>query len=159
MESTTSSGPIRLSFESKRQIVVIPENQDRFLTTASAAAQACQQAEKQSEWVEQFKEFLGFIHQWCIDHGDKVHSCYVTIGDHSLNVLVCLKGDDYDFELDDQLAELDLALFDRYPVCTADVIQIPNQNALTEQFLPKQASSEAMQVYGDGAGSSEAGTA
>jgi hypothetical protein len=142
----TAAGPLRLSFASKQQVVVIPENEDRFLTTSRAAAQACQQAERLREWEGQFKEFLGFINTWCQEHEQKVRSCFVTVGDHSLNVLVFIRGDDYNFDLDDELADLDLALFERYPVCSADVLQVPNQQALTEQLLPSQTSPEALMV-------------
>ena len=153
----TATGPIRLSFESKQHVVVIPENEDRFLMTSQAAAHACQQAEKKHEWDAQFKEFLGFINGWCGVRNEKVRACFVTIGDHSLNVLVLLQSNDYDFDFDDDLAELDLALFQKFPLCKADVIQIPNQSALTVELSLVQLSSEALVVYGDGAGSPESG--
>lgn len=151
---TTTTGPIRLSFESKQTVVVIPENEDRFLITSRAAAQACQRAESEQEWSAQFSDFLKFLHGWCESHSDKVRACYVTVGDNGMNVLILLRSDHYDFDFDDDLADLDLTLFQQFPMCTADVIQVPDQPALIEEVQSDQLESEALIVYGDGAGSS-----
>ena len=142
-------GTIRLSFESKEQVVVIPENEDRFITTASAAAAACQQAQDSRAFDEQFSTMLGFVHEWCVKRPEKVRACYVTVGDHGLNVIVCTHTGDYDFDFDDDVAELDLSLFQNFPLCKTDVLQLPQQGALTDQFPSDAVTSDALVVYAD----------
>lgn len=147
MDHSIASEPVRLSFESKQQVIVVPENEDRFLTTASAAALACQQAEAGKEFRSQFEDLLAFVHEWCEGQAAKVRACYLTVGDVGLNVIVCLQGDDYDFEFDDPIAELDLEIFRRFPKCKVEVMQIPNQEALTDQ-IPTASTSEVLLIYG-----------
>lgn len=142
-------GTIRLSFASKEQVVVIPENEDRFITTASAAAAACQQALDSRFFDEQFSAMLGFLHQWCVERPDKVRACYVTVGDHGLNVIVCTHTHDYNFDFDDEIAELDLSLFQNFPLCKTDVLQLPQQDALTNQFPSDAVTSDALVVHAD----------
>jgi len=151
-----TSGPIRLSFESKEQVVVVPENKDLFVITENAAAQACQQAQNGTQFGEQFSEFLGFIHSWCMKHSDRVRACYVTVGDIGLNVLLCQHAEDFDFDFDDEVAELDLALFNQFPLVRAEVLQIPNQCGTTSELSP-ETPDEVLVVYGDGSRPSSSG--
>jgi hypothetical protein len=148
MATRSKHKPIRLHFESSRQVVVVPEDNDIFITTANAAARACKQSQAGVEWSKQWNDFLVSLNKWCSKHGDKVEAGYVTIGDSALNVLICLKRADYDFELEDELAELDLSLSREYPMVVAEVIQIPNQNEL-RAGLDEEA---PVVVYGDGSG-------
>jgi hypothetical protein len=46
----TQSKPIQLTFRSVEQVVVEPDDQDRFVTTAQEAARACQQAQAGKDW-------------------------------------------------------------------------------------------------------------
>lgn len=144
---TVKSNPIRLRFESREQVVVIPDDEDRFVITEGEAARACKRAVDDKEWKEQFDPFLLFIHDWCEEHASDVKAGYVTIGDIGLNVLICIKSKDYSFDIEDTLVELDFALADQFPSCETEVMQIPNQDTLTDVL-----SSEAMMVYGDSEG-------
>ncbi len=147
---TTKIDPIRLDFQSKRQVVVSPDDEDRFVTTEGEAAIACKQWSNREMFKEQFNAFLTEIHDWCEVRSAKVRSCFVSIGDSSLNILICTHGVDYDFEFDDAIVNLDVSLSEKFPLCIAELLQIPNQAALTKE-LPK----EALWVYGDGGRTSQ----
>jgi hypothetical protein len=123
---------------------VIPDDEDRFVTTAAKAARACKSAAEEKQWNEQFTAFLASIHRWCAVHADRVRAGYVTVGDSSLNVLIGLKEAHYDFDFEDTLVALDMELAERFPQCIAEVLQVPNQEGLTSEL-----SSEALCVYGD----------
>ncbi|MBI1901024.1 MAG: hypothetical protein HYS13_07930 [Planctomycetia bacterium] len=126
--------------------MVEPDDEDRFVVTAREAALACKQALDSIEWSKQWNDFLVRVHAWCQDHSSAVKAGYVTVGDSALNVLVCVKATDYNFDLEDELAEFDLELSQQFPLCRADVMQIPNQSEL-KSGLPGEA---ALVVYGDG---------
>lgn len=96
-----------------------PEDQDRFVITASEAARACKQAQDSIEWGRQWNDFLVFMNQWCKSRADKVDAGYVTIGDSALNVLICVTAGDYDFDMEDEIAELDLEISKKFPLCCA----------------------------------------
>jgi hypothetical protein len=146
--------PIQLHFESNTQVMVVPDDEDRFFTTASEAARACRQMEQSKDWNKQWNDFLVHINRWCENHSDAIEAGYVTVGDSALNVLLCLKSSDYDFGLEDTIADLDLELSEKFPLCTAEVIQIPNQPELRAGFQQ-----EIIAVYGDGERSSKASAA
>jgi len=149
----TASRPIHLTFRSVEQVVVEPDDNDRFVTTAAEAARACQQAQATKEFQEKFKLFLGHIHEWCKSRGDNIESGYVDVGDGGLRVNICMKADDFDFEFDDQITELDIELAREFPECVAEVTQLPRhvcrQLDLDTEF--------SLQVYGDSGRTPEAG--
>ncbi|MEX0716151.1 MAG: hypothetical protein WD066_06175 [Planctomycetaceae bacterium] len=143
--SSTGTKPLQLSFESRQQVVVVADDEDRFVTTAGEAARACKRAADDQEFIAQFRAFLARVHEWCEIHSAAVEKGFVTITDGGLHVLLCLANPNYDFDLEDELVELDLELADDFPLCTAEVLQVPKQQALATEL-----SSEALLVYGDG---------
>jgi hypothetical protein len=149
----TTAKPITLSFRSEVQVVVEPDDSDRFVTTAAEAARACQQAQAGQEFRAEFEHFLSFVHGWCITHKDKVDRAFVDIGDGGLRVNICMKSADFDFEFDDKVTDLDIELLERYPKCIAEVTQFPG--SIGKQLEPD--SEFAVIVYGDGSGTSESG--
>jgi hypothetical protein len=148
----TQSKPIQLTFRSVEQVVVEPDDQDRFVTTAQEAARACQQAQAGKDWSGEFNRFLSSVHEWCVGHQDRIESCYVDIGDGGLRVSVCVDADDFDFEFDDEITEFDIKLAEMFPNVLSEVTQIPRQVSLRVE-LP----SSALCVYGDGERTSRAG--
>ena len=152
MPTRTRRKLIQLDFRSEETVIVTSNDEDRFVTTSSEAALACRQVEDSREWRRQWNEFLAFLHQWCKKHHGFVESGCVSVGDSGLNVLVCTHNEDYDFSIEDDLVKLDLSLAKRFPLCCADVMQIPNQRSLRSEL-----SSESLLVYGDGKRSSASG--
>lgn len=147
------SKPIQLHFQSTNQVTVVPDDEDRFVTTESEAARACQQFEHSREWSRQWNDFLVHVNRWCEAHDDVIDAGYVTVGDSALNVLLCLRMPDYDFAIEDEIADLDLELSERFPLCIAEVIQIPNQPELRAGLQQ-----EIIAVYGNGERPSKAST-
>lgn len=153
-KTRTRAKPIQLHFESTNQVMVVPDDEDRFFTTESEAARACKQVENSREWSQQWNNFLVHINRWCKAHKGDIEAGYVTVGDSALNVLLCLHRPNYDFSLEDDIADLDLELAEKFPLCTAEVLQIPNQPHLRAAFQQ-----EVIAVYGDGDRASKPSTA
>lgn len=143
---TTPQRPIHLNFHSVEQIVVVPDNEDRFCVTMREAAQACKRAEDEKEWQQDFNRFLVFLHQWGTDHATLADSLLVKVSDGTLNVLVCTVGEWYDTDLDDTISGLDLTLVKEFPWLVADVMQVP-RSVLRGDRIPIE---KAILVYGDG---------
>lgn len=139
--------PLRLDFKSERRVVVVTEDEDRFVTTSRQAALACRHAEDQEDWSEEFQAFLGRIHEWCKLHKSLIDRAYVAFGEEGLKVFLVTKGTDYCSELDDPAGALDSELPEEFPRCPADVMHLPNRplEALNTFFSPP----EALQLYGD----------
>ncbi len=141
--------PIRLDFRSVEQVVVVPEDEDRFVTSSREAAEACRQVQNQEAWKRDFEAFLVAVHEWCKAHVEVVSHAYLGVGDEGLKVFVVTVGNEYQPEFDDELTSLDLDLAKRFARCPADVLQLPAapSESLTSFFAPES----AIQIFGDGA--------
>jgi hypothetical protein len=141
----TKSGPIELSFQSVKQVLVVADDGDRFFTTAREAARACKQADNDREFNEQFNSFLRRLHEWSLAHEKDVSALYVTVADSGLNVVACLESDEYKFDFEDSIVDLDIELAEKFPLCPAEVMQVPKQDSIISD-LP----AEALVVYDKG---------
>jgi hypothetical protein len=74
-----------------------------------------------------------------------VRATYVYPGDGFLNALVCIQGEDYRFDFDDAVTELDIDLARQFDWLTAEVMQAPEKAREGHVSLE-----EAILVYGDG---------
>src|SRR3990172_5015939 len=95
---TTTAGPIRIHFRDDAPVVVTPDDEDRFVTTASEAARACRQAQDMLRWKREFDEFLAVVYRWCVRQKDVVSCAYVTFSPDGLQVFVVTSGDRYRFD-------------------------------------------------------------
>ena len=140
------SAPLVLTFGSSERLEVIAEDRHRFYTTVSKAAEACKGAADTALWIEQFKDLLNDLHKWCKEHASSVENCYVSWTEGQLKVFVTTPGEDYQFDFDDAITDLEIRLASVYPDCSAAVIQLPESppNELTSFFSPE----EAIQTYG-----------
>lgn len=138
--------PIRLDFTSVMQVVVTPENKDRFVTTSKEAAHACKVAEDSKAWGGEFDQFLMFVHEWCAQYAHEALKCFVGVSDEGLTVFVVTKGAEYNFGFDDAITALNLEIADKFPSISANAIQVPNvaeDNLASFVSLP-----HAIQVHG-----------
>ena len=152
--SEISAGPIHLDVRSVQQVIVHPEDEDRFMMTAKEAARACERAQNEKELREQFSKLLLYLRDWCVTHGNDVRAAYVYSGDGFLNVLICTVGDQYRFDFDDAVTNLDLDLTREFDWLTAEVMQVPDKAREGQASLQK-----AIIVYGDGSSSRPTGNA
>lgn len=144
---TTAAAPIRLDFHSVQQVVVTDEDGDRWVTTVREAANASRSALDQKEWKSEFEGFLAHIHEWAKKRADVVSAAYVGIGAEGLTGVIVTKGQEYRYDLDDEVTNLDIELANKFPNCRADVLQSPEGEP--ESRIPYLAAERALQVYGD----------
>ena len=155
MSPTTSTGPIQLHYDGG-QVVVTPEDKDRFVMASQHAVSACQNALAVDRLVEQFqKEFLRPLYTWCCDHKDGIRACYLPFPFLSvpIKVFVVAESAKFSFVLSEAIADLELQFQeDRWP---CDILQISSGSIDEIQvfFNPAQ----SLQVYGNGDSSSAPG--
>lgn len=146
-KETKMPSPIRLDFQSVQQVVVTDKDGDRWVTTVREAAQACRSALDQKEWAEQFGAFLARIHEWAKEHADVVSAAFVGVSSEGLTGVIITKGQDYRYDFDDDVTELDIELANRFPSCRADVLHSPEGEP--ESRIPYIPLDRAVQVYGN----------
>lgn len=143
--SKAQQRPLKLDFRSERTVVVVPEDEDRFVVSSREAALACRRAADEKDWQNEFRSFLAAVHTWCERHSDSIDGAYLALGDEGLKVFLITAKDEYDFSLDDEVAQLGIELAGSFPDCPTDVLHVPNMDPkdLRSFFSP----SRAMQLY------------
>jgi hypothetical protein len=146
-----SKGPIQLHYAGG-QVVVTPEDQDRFVLASQHAVSACQNAVVLGRLINQFRtEFLGKLHEWCKDHSGSVRACYVPFPSCgcTIKVFIVARSETFDFELSDLIADLEMEYDSAGWPC--DILQIATglPEELQVFFDPEQ----SIQVCDDGNGS------
>jgi hypothetical protein len=155
MLDQTERRPLRLHFASANGSVLVAEDRRRIASTIAGAAHACRQAENSSGWTEQFQGYLGELHRWCAQRAEAVEACYVAWGEGGLTVYVVTIAHDYQFDLDDDLHELDRRLAQAYPDCPSEVLQLPGGSV--EELMSFFSPESSVQVYGDAPAASPEG--
>jgi hypothetical protein len=138
--------PVVIRPDATKKVEVVGPDKHRFYVTMQDAAESCAKGVDLALWREQFQEFLADLGCWCSQNATSVARCYVTWGEGHLKVFVTVTGNEYRFDLDDILTDLELTLTRIYPDHYASVLQIPEAPAgeLASFFSP----GKAIQVYG-----------
>ncbi|MFH1023463.1 MAG: hypothetical protein V1809_08735 [Planctomycetota bacterium] len=101
--------PLQLKWQERnRQIVITPEDEDRFAVTVEAAIAACRAVEGMGKFRSQFKTLLKRLAEWLGKHGGDVSNSYITVRDADLLFLVVQKAKAYQRDFEDALTELDI---------------------------------------------------
>jgi len=146
MDVRTDFEPIRLCFEEgKREVVITPEDQDRFMTTVNAVIEACKAQEDEKRFCFQFMSLLRDpLARWIKEHADAIHSAYLTIREPGILFLVALRPEKAnDSDLEDSLTELDVSVANdpNYDLVSMSVFSLPyvNEESLLQFLNPKLA--------------------
>jgi hypothetical protein len=140
-----SSEPIRLHFTDQTRVVVTPEDEDRFTTTAAEAVRACKNAQEVLSWREEFEKFLTHVYGWCRTR-ETIAKAYLAFSDEGLELFILTRGSEYRFDLDDDISELDLDLGKGFKKCPTEITQLPETpvRSLHAFFDP----GSALEIYG-----------
>ena len=115
---------IRLSYTDSGRVLVTPDDEDRFVLTAQNAVKACQDQRRSEEAIKRFKsDLIVPLVDWCKRHVDRVHACYIPVPAGFVQVFIVGASSKYDFALGEQVAALELSLFDAG--WRVNVLQIP----------------------------------
>jgi hypothetical protein len=100
--------PVALQNRSSRPILIVPEDEDRFVIPEKVAVKACNDELDRSRREQEFsEEFLVPMIAWCESNKSKVRGCYVASQDrYVVSVFVVTTQVKYDFEFSGKLVEL-----------------------------------------------------
>jgi len=91
------------------QILVVPEDQDRFVIKVNRLVSACRHEQQRERFEAQFRVLLDQIAKW-LKNRDEVDSAYLTLRDGGLAFVAVTKHAEYNEQFDDALSELDLKI-------------------------------------------------
>ena len=129
MQNTAQKTPIQLSAaDADRQVVITQEDEDRFSLTCAQAIEACKFHTNRKIWFEELASLFGFVQSWIKDNLPKVNSCYAAPRGGQVVIFIVPTAKSFDFELSDALADLSLALSEKFQQISSDVMQIPGKD-------------------------------
>lgn len=117
--SIATAEPIRLRYSEKdAQVLVEPEDQDRFILCVQEAIMACRiLAEYKILFEKQLNYLKNLLGEWARDRKNKIHKVFLTLQDARMLFLVVMKEAAYDPVLEEELTALDLKIA-RDPNCS-----------------------------------------
>ena len=110
MGTNTVRSTIQLSFGDESQIVVTPEDQDRFAISVNDAIDACRAHAKEREFQTQHSLLMTLLKEWLNGKLSRVDRAFLTARDGGLLFLVVQKEQQLDEDLQDALTDLDIRI-------------------------------------------------
>jgi hypothetical protein len=89
------------------QVVVTPDNENRFVVRMAEAIAACEGLEQNQRAQDKYNLLLTRLATWIGKHAASVRDAYVTTRDNGLCFIVVQKSPAYDRGFQDAVAELD----------------------------------------------------
>ena len=152
------------SIQQKRSVVALVEGTnddlkvvrldgDRFIITAQQAIDACSLASSAARFQPQFHDLMDTLYSWIERRKAKISSAFVSIGKEGILFLVVQRKIKADFDLEDELVELDLKIatdnkLDLIPFNTLLVPQVSEevlQSFLSSGTIVSQVNAEQRQ--------------
>ncbi len=142
--TTTHPKPVRLTFRDG-EVMVTAKDQDIFFISAEKATEACRNVTRQEERVSSFTDgFIIPLATWCKEHAQAISACYVVPPESAvLPVYVVGAGEQYDFELAEQLVALAYVFEKNWSVHLSQIPKCDNEELAGYFSLDR-----ALQVYG-----------
>ena len=94
--------------ERDRKVMVVWENEDRFMTTVEDAARACHQASQNKVFQEQFSRLIDHLAAWVRQYQERFAHAFLTMRDYGLLFVVVQRDTPMDVVLNERLLDLDL---------------------------------------------------
>jgi hypothetical protein len=129
-------------------VVLHPEDNDLFMRTGKQVIEACRLGISIEVWIDEFNNMMSEVARWAKEHAASVRSCHCVPLGPRITLFFSPQGDSYNFDLAENLAELNAELIKKFNVGMVEVRQIPF--AQIDRFLDPE---KARLVHGDpGAG-------
>lgn len=118
MRVPTQNEPVVLNIQrTDRQVVVIPQDGDRFCMRVDQAVLACKVF---NDYVDRFRDQVNYLKdvlgRWIDTHTANVDKAFLTLRDGRFYLLLVMKGYEFDDELEDAISDLLLSV-SKDPLC------------------------------------------
>ncbi len=103
---------------------------DQFILTAQQAINACSLATDAARFHTQFQELLEMLYGWVEERKARITSAYISIGQDGINLLIVQKELKADFDLENELVDLDLVVAnsDAFDLVPFNTLLVPKVN-------------------------------
>lgn len=139
-----TSRSIREAVDGERQFVLHPENDDLFVRTGRQVIEACRLGISVEVWFGECKDMFEHVSEWARGHAGQVIACYAVPRGTGIGLFLVPKSQSFNFDLADELADLNRELVQKFNVGTVEIHQVPGDEL--GRFLVIE---ESRQVYSD----------
>lgn len=111
--------------DAKQQFLISPENKDLFMRTGKQVVEACQLGISVETWLQELIATFDFVRRWAKENQERIRSCYCSPDGGRVTFFVAPRSESFDFDIADDLAELNIQLIREFNVGRVEIHQIP----------------------------------
>jgi hypothetical protein len=130
--------------DGSRPVVLRPENNDVFVSTGKQVIAACSLGISLDLWLNEMASMVRFVSEWTEKHQDSVAACFVEPRPRCTMLFFVPKSSHFDFDLADELVQLNAQVVKDFNVGMVETHQIPRDEL--DRFLNPEMSK---QIYGE----------
>lgn len=130
--------------EATRQILLRPENNDAFVRTGRQVIAGCELGISIDLWIDELNSLIGHVVEWTSGHAKSVSACFIEPRPRCIMLFFVPVSSGFDFDLADELVQLNAKLMKDFNVGMIETHQIPEREL--DRFLNHAV---ARQIYGD----------
>lgn len=126
-ETQESSSVQRISEkqDGQRQFLLHPEDNNLFVRTGKQVIDSCRLGISVELWLEELSSVMKEVESWCEARKDRVRSCYCAPRIAKLAFFFLPVAERFDFDLADELADLNSHLLKDFNVGMVETHQVP----------------------------------
>jgi hypothetical protein len=117
--------------------VLHPSNDDLFARTGKQIIEACELSISISVWLEELNQMLAEVKEWCGQRADKIMACLAEGRGSEVLLFFVPVGKQFNFDLADELADLNRSLVTDFNIGMVEVGQIPSTEVARFMDLEK----------------------
>jgi hypothetical protein len=121
-KQTTATKHIR---EQDGDFLLHPSNNDLFAQTGKQIIEACKLSISVGVWLDELNRMLAEVKQWCGGRSDKIAACLAEGRGSEVLLFFVPHGLQFNFDLADELADLNRSLVTNFNIGMVEVGQIP----------------------------------
>lgn len=147
MSTVAAKEPIRIEWkDGSRPVFVSAKDEERFFTTSQEAAEALRHRDKIAQFQKEIMAILQHLRKWMYSHATVVDKCYFGFRSGRQVIFVVPKSAKFDFDLSDELTQLDLDLAAKFNLSRCEIMQVPGNSPETlSMFIDP---GEVILIYG-----------
>jgi hypothetical protein len=145
-DTRASTNPVHVneSQDGARQFVLHPADDDLFVRTGRQVIEDCRLGISIELWMKELSGVLDEVRRWSIERRDRIRACYCAPTGSRITFFFAPVGEQFDFDLADNLAQFNAELLHKFNVGMVELHQIPWDE--WERFLTLET---GRHVYGD----------
>jgi hypothetical protein len=124
-KQTNCERHIREGEDGDRQYVLHPDDNDLFVQTGRQVIDGCRLTISLDVWFLECDAMFNEVSEWAAKRSERILACYAVPRSMGMGLFFVPRSESFDFDLADQLAELNSNLVRTYNVGPVEILQIP----------------------------------